>query len=145
MTLKIIAFPVALGDLTRAPARDTFSAPGSTSLRRWRAASQEHRTPPPLPPHPPPPAVPAGVCEFGATPPNSQWKEEHPSALGRASAPLKHPEEGNVQHRETGGAGTLHLLLSRSTHGEVRLQQNRYFSTEKGRESETRTSEVTLH
>lgn len=25
-----------------------------------------------------------------------------------------------------------HLLLSRSRHGEARLQQNRYFSTEKG-------------
>lgn len=55
---------------------------------------------------------------------------------------LKHPEarncrrkwqkrERNRQHVQRRNYVEVHLLLSRSRHGEVRLQQNRYFSTEK--------------
>ena len=56
---------------------------------------------------------------------------------------LKHPEarykekdmekgEEERQHVQRRNDVEVHLLLSRSRHGEVRLQQNRYFSTEKG-------------
>lgn len=39
--------------------------------------------------------------------------------------------ERNRQHVQRRNYAEVHLLLSRSRHGEVRLQQNRYFSTEK--------------
>lgn len=57
---------------------------------------------------------------------------------------LKHPEsvsDAEVTerkgHRFREGMMQVHLLLSRSMHGEVRLQQNTHFSTEKDGYSET--------
>lgn len=57
---------------------------------------------------------------------------------------LKHPESVNDAevterngHMVREGMMQVHLLLSRSIHGEVRLQQNTHFSTEKDGYSET--------
>lgn len=54
---------------------------------------------------------------------------KHPEARYREKD-VEKGEEGR-QHVQRRNYAEVHLLLSRSRHGEVRLQQNRYFSTEK--------------
>ena len=54
---------------------------------------------------------------------------KHPEARYREKD-MEKGEEGR-QHVQRRNYADVHLLLSRSRHGEVRLQQNRYFSTEK--------------